>query len=375
MILPYEKMPVAVIGGGINSAVGYAHYCAMNLSNKFVVKTGTFSRNPEVNKQSGEVYGVNHPRVYDDYKQMLNKERYATNAVVILTPSDQHAEQVAYAMELGIPVICEKSLTTNSTELIKIKELEKKSFLSVVYNYVCYPMLKELKEIIKRGDLGKIQQVQAEMQQEGFLRLKNGIPMKPQSWRLVDGTVPTISLDLGVHVYSIIKTLTNETPLQVVSTENTFGNFAGVIDDVNCLVKYNNGLSCNIWLSKAALGSRNGLRVRVYGSKGSAEWYQSEPEYLKVSDNTGKTTILDRSAETSIVATDIKYNRFKVGHPAGYIEALANFYEDAYTDINNMGNPEFLHRKTFGYKESEESIILFETASRSAKKGTWEKIA
>lgn len=367
------KVPVAVMGGGLNSAVGYAHFSAINLSNKFEIVAGTFSRRSEINKKTAQTYGVSVDKLYDDYKVMLNKEKDNIGAVMILTPSNQHAEQVVYAMELAIPVVCEKSLTTDSDEMQKIKELSKTNFLSVVYNYVCYPMMKELKEMVNRGDLGKITQVQAEMQQEGFLRLRNGFPMKPQDWRLMDGKVPTISLDLGVHIYSLIKVLTKETPVETIATENTFGNFDGVIDDVNCLIKYSDGMSCNMWFSKTALGSRNGLRIRVYGTKGSAEWYQAEPEQLKMSDNTGKTYTLDRSSESSIVAASPRYNRFKVGHPSGYIEALANFYEDVYLDMENFesGIPE---RHTFGINESEECIKLFEAVSKSAKQSSWTKI-
>lgn len=367
------KIPVAVIGGGSNSAVGYAHFSAINLSNKFEIITGVFSRHTEINKNTAETYGISSSKLYEDYKVMLEKEKNNIEAVIVLTPSNQHAEQVIYAMKLGIPVVCEKSLTINSKEIKKIKALAKKNFLSVVYNYVCYPMMKELKEMVNRGDFGKIIQVQAEMQQEGFLRLKNGAPMKPQDWRLLDRDVPVISLDLGVHIYSIIKTLTRETPIEVTGTENNFGNFGGIIDDVNCLVKYSGGMVCNMWFSKTALGSRNGLRIRVYGTKKSAEWYQAEPEQLKMADNSGKVYTLDRSSEGSIVSNASRYNRFKVGHPSGYIEALANFYEDVYIDLENFENgvPD---RNTFGINESEECIKLFEAISRSSKQLSWTKI-
>lgn len=367
------KVPVAVIGGGSNSAVGYAHFSAINLSNKFEIVTGVFSRSSEINKSTAETYGISSDKLYEDYKVMLEKEKNNIDAVIILTPSNQHAEQVIYSMKLGIPVVCEKSLTINSKEIKKIKTLAKKKFLSVVYNYVCYPMMKELKEMIDRGDFGKILQVQAEMQQEGFLRLKNGMPMKPQDWRLLDGDVPVISLDLGVHIYSLIKSFTKEIPIEVVGTENNFGNFSGIIDDVNCLIKYSGGMICNIWFSKTALGSRNGLRIRVFGTKKSAEWYQAEPEQLKMADNSGKIYTLDRSSEGSIVSNSPRYNRFKVGHPSGYIEALANFYEDVYIDLENFEN-NLPDRNTFGVNESEECIKLFETVARSAKQLSWEKI-
>lgn len=368
-----NKISIAVIGGGINSAVGYAHYSAINLSNKFKIVTGTFSKNSEINKQSSEIYGVPSERLYTDYKTMLLSEKDNIEAVVILTPNNQHIEQIIYAMELHIPIICEKALTTNYNEIQRIKELENNNFISVVFNYVCYPMLKELREIIKRGELGKITQLQIEMQQEGFLRLRDGNPMKPQDWRLVDGVVPTISLDLGSHTYSIVKFLTNETPIETIATENSFGNFPNVIDDINSIINYSNDVVCNMWYSKSALGNRNGLKVRIYGTKGSAEWLQSDPEYLKMADNSGKLYTLDRSSEPCSTASKLRYNRFKVGHPAGYIEALANFYEDAFDDLENfkIGNTD---RSTFGIEESEECILLLEAISKSAKNKSWTKV-
>jgi predicted dehydrogenase len=365
-----NKISIAVIGGGMNSAVGYAHYCAINLSNKFKIVTGTFSKNTEINKQSSEVYGVPSERLYTDYKTMLLSEKDNIDAVVILTPNNQHIDQIIYAMELHIPIICEKALTTNHSEIQQIQKFGDSNFISVVFNYLCYPMLKELREIIKRGELGKITQLQIEMQQEGFLRLRDGNPMKPQAWRLVDGVVPTISLDLGSHTYSIVKFLTDEIPIETIATENNFGNFPDVIDDINSIIKYTNDVVCNMWYSKSALGNRNGLRVRIYGTKGSAEWLQSDSEYLKMADNSGKLYTLDRSSDSCSTASKLRYNRFKVGHPAGYIEALANFYEDAFDDLENfkIGNNQ---RNTFGISESEECILLLEAISKSAKSNSW----
>lgn len=370
-MMKQNKISVAVIGGGINSAVGYAHYCAMNLSNRFHIITGCFSKNKDTNLKTAEAYFVSIDKTYDNYKTMLHNERSNIDAVVILTPSNQHTDEVIYAMEIGIPVICEKALTTNLNEVQQIKSVANNQFISVVYNYICYPMLKELKNIISKGELGKIVQVQIEMQQEGFLRLRNGSPAKPQSWRLIDGIVPTISLDLGTHTYSIVKFLTGETPIEVVATQNSFGNFKGIIDDVNAIIKYSNDLVCNMWYSKTALGSRNGLRVRVYGSKGSAEWFQCEPEYLKMADNSGKIYTIDRSSENVEVASHNRYNRFKVGHPAGFIECLANFYEDTYEDLMKNDNE---NRKTYGLDESEECMKLLEGIAISAKNNCWKQI-
>jgi predicted dehydrogenase len=369
-----NKISIGIIGGGINSAVGYAHFSAINLSNKFVIKAGCFSRNAEKNNESAQIYNVDRDRLYIDYRHMLNAEKSKIDAVVILTPTNQHIEQILYAIKLGIPVICEKSLTINYTDILKIKELSDKRFCSVVFNYICYPMLKELRNIINNKKLGKINQIQIEMPQEGFLRLKNDLPVTPQNWRLVDGTIPTISLDIGTHVYSIVKFLTNEIPLEAIAIQNNFGNFDGVVDDVNAIVKYSNDVICNMWYSKSALGNRNGLRVRIYGTNGSAEWYQNEPEYLILSDNNGMVQKIDRSSTECNIANQLKYNRFKVGHPSGFIEALANFYEDVYNDLFAFINNKTINKETFGIKESEECIRLLEAISLSSKYNKWIKI-
>jgi predicted dehydrogenase len=363
-----NKLKLAIIGGGLNSAVGYAHYSAIILSNKFEIVCGNFSRNAEINRKTADVYGVN--RLYSDYKTMLLKEKDNIDMVIILTPSDQHYEQLNYAIELNIPIICEKSLITNNTELQNLKEKNSNNFIAVVFNYLCYPMLKELRAMIDKGDLGKILQLQIEMPQEGFIRYVDGKPNKPQSWRLVDGTVPTLSLDLATHTYSIIKFLTNETPIEVVAIENNFGNFDNIVDDVNCIIKYTNNIVCNMWYSKVALGNRNGLRVRIYGTNGSAEWYQLEPETLKVSDKSGKLYTIDRGSEQLMIANEFKYNRFKVGHPVGFIEALANFYEDTYDDFYRSKED----RVTFSIEQSEECIKLLEAISKSAKEKNWIQI-
>lgn len=368
-----NKLSIAVIGGGLNSAVGYAHYSAINLSNKFKIHAGCFSRNEDINKKTSSIYGVPLENLYSDYKKMLDREKDRICAVVILTPSDQHYEQVMYAINKNIPIVCEKSLTVDLSECQKIIESQMGNFISVVFNYLSYPMVKELREIVHRGNLGEIFQIQAEMQQEGFLRLKNGTPGSPQEWRLSDGGVSKISLDLGTHLYSLIKYITGNSPEEVISISNNFGNFPGVVDDVNCILKYSNKMVCNVWYSKVALGSRNGLKIRIYGTKGSAEWVQTDPEHLRISDESGNISIIDRSSDSSIVSSESRYNRFKAGHPSGFIESLANYYEDVWGDLENYmnGGKNFI---TFGTEESRECIKLLESISESSKNSSWKKI-
>lgn len=368
----YKKIPVAIIGGGINSAVGYAHYSAINLSNKFDITAGVFSRASKINNDTGKIYQINDNKIYQNYKLLLDKEKNNIQAVIILTPSTDHIDHIKEAIKNKIPVICEKPLTTNIKDAIEIKSLLKDNFLAVVYNYICYPSLIELKELIKNKKLGNITHIQLEMPQEGFSRKRNNKPIIPQKWRLKDKEIPMISLDLGIHLHSIIKYLINEKPIEIIGTSDSYGNFK-IIDNINCIINYEKNIKCNLWYGKSSIGNKNGLKIRIFGTKASAEWYQYNPEILKIADDSGKEWIINRGSDECLILNKPEYNRFKAGHPAGYIEALANFYENAAEDLNNQNNSKY-KRKTFGINQSIEGLKLFQAAQESSLKKKWIKI-
>lgn len=134
------------------------------------------------------------------------------------------------------------------------------------------------------------------MPQDSFVRLDKSLkPLRPQHLRLRDkDAVPTVSSDLVSHIQNIVYFLTNEKPTGLVATQSSAGNFSSVVDTVKCIATYTNDLSCMIWYTKAALGHRNGLRVQIYGTEGSAEWFQMNPEQLDLCDKSGQRQIVDR---------------------------------------------------------------------------------
>lgn len=365
---------IGFIGGGINSAIGRTHFIASQMDGRFKVSAGAFSRNQEINQKTGEEFGVEDDRIYNDYRKMIECERGKLDVIAVLTPTDTHEVMVKECLEAGFPVICEKSLCTSYESALKVKEYVKEThgFLCVTYNYTGYPMVRVLREKIQNGEFGKITNIIVEMPQEGYTRytLEHKKP-KPQDWRMVDYEIPTISLDLGTHLHNMIAFLTGEHPKEIVSRESSFGFFPQVIDDVLCMINYTGDIAAQMWFSKAALGNRNGLKIRVYGTGASAEWYQAEPETLKVHDKEGNIFILDRSNDKS-EGEQLRYNRFKVGHPSGFIEAYANYYwdiSDALTEYLEKGK-EASHY-LMNIDTSIEGLKLFEAAHGSAKKHQW----
>src|SRR3990170_1788229 len=141
------------IGGGINSAVGRAHYAACRMDGKFEIVAGCFSRDDAVNAATGEAFNC---RPYTSAGSMMNVHKL--DAVVVLTPTPDHNASVMFALEMGIPVICEKALAATSAqaeELCRLRE-ENNGFLAVTYNYTGYPMARELRDMILGKEFGKI---------------------------------------------------------------------------------------------------------------------------------------------------------------------------------------------------------------------------
>ena len=373
-----KPLKLGFIGGGLESAVGTTHKIASQMDNRWKLCAGCFSTDLNKNRLTAEAWQVDNDRVYSDWQALLNAGQEQLDAVVVLTPTPFHDDIVIAAIEQGYPVICEKALTTSSEKAKQISKLVavNKGYLAVTYNYTGYPMLRELRAIIERGDLGELNQIHIEMPQEGFAKIgKDNSKPRPQSWRLQDDGVPTISLGLGVHVFHLIRFLSKAKPIELIATNNTFGLFDNVVDNCMCIAKYSGNLDCQIWFSKSALGHANGLRIRVYGFLGSAEWFQQSPETLLLNDNTGKQRTLNLTSAELQLADKHRYNRFKPGHPAGFIEAFANYYYDLADSVqefkrNGSGSSPWI----FGIDDALEGLVLLEAMANSAESRSWQRV-
>jgi predicted dehydrogenase len=374
---PTQALQLGFIGGSINSAVGYSHFVSCAMDKQWRLAAGCFSKNPELNHETGKVYGVCDDRIYDTWQEMLVSEKGHLDAVVILTPTPAHFESVMACMHANIPVICEKSLATNSAQVQAILNLrnELNGFLAVTYNYSGYPMLRELAKRICDGKLGKILHFQAEMPQEGFIRVDSqGNKPTPQSWRLSDGDIPTLYLDLAVHLHQIIYYLIGQKPVELVSDQNHYGWFSGVVDNASCLCRYTDDVQGQLWFSKSALGHRNGLKIRIYGDQGSAEWVQLNSEEIMLSYVDGRREILDRASAVE-VSNQRRYNRFKAGHPAGFVEAFANLYSDIAEGLRQYKrNGEWRSSEVFSAELSLEGMHFLEAMVSSAKSKAWQVV-
>lgn len=371
-----EPLKLAFIGGGIDSAIGYTHYIASQMDHLFTVTSGCFSRKDEINKKTALTWGIEDKHLYSSWENLLEKEINYVDAVVVLTPTPNHYEMIMKALNLGYSIISEKALATTYQEGLEItkKVEEKKAFFAVTHNYTGYPMLRELQNMIENDKLGKITHINIEMPQESFVRLVNGNKPSPQSWRLDDDKIPGVSLDLGTHLQHMVYFLTNENPTELVADESTFGCFENIIDNVMTISRYESGMRVNMWYGKSSIGHRNGLRVRIYGTKGSSEWFQMNPEELTFQAINGNRFIIDRASSNISISNQQRYNRFKAGHPAGFVEAFGNLYFDIAQKLRQYkkdGN----HKIDWSYDAKQATIGLevFEAIQLSSKENRWIK--
>ena len=370
-----RSLRMAFIGGALNSAVGRTHTIATQMDGRFELVSGCFSTDPQTNLDTAQQWGVSPARTHRTWEELLIREKGQIDVVVVLTPTPSHYEIVTRSLASGYPVICEKALATTSEEAAKIREeLENtEGFLAVTYNYTGYPILRELRSRIQRGELGRVQQCHIEMPQEGFARLgrDDSLP-SPQAWRLVDRRIPTLALDLGVHVHQMIGFLTSQRPMRVTALSNRFGHFEQVVDNTMALAHYSDNIDCHIWYGKTSLGNCNGLRVRVYGDAAGAEWYQMNPEVLMISDVRGEKRIIERSSSDLGCAHELRYNRFKPGHPSGFLEAFANHYHDIADSLEAHLRGEGLKSEfVFGIDEAQEGLEMLTAIHDSTRQRRW----
>ena len=369
-----EPLKLAFIGGSIESAIGYTHFIACQMDHLFVLSAGCFSRNERINQDTALACGVKKQHLYLDWQELLLNEKENVDAVVILTPTPCHHSMIMKALDLGYAIISEKALASSYEEGIEIlkKVEEKKAFFAVTHNYTGYSMIREMRQMIVDDRFGKVTHINIEMPQESFGRLYDGNEAKPQSWRLENGDIHGISLDLGTHLQHMIYFLTGENPSELVSDESTFGFFDHIVDNISCLLRYPSGMRTQMWYGKVSIGHRNGLRIRIYGSKGSAEWFQMNPEELVFNTINGDRMIIDRASSNISVSNQPRYNRFKAGHPSGFIEAFGNLYFDIYHKLKKYQNSGE-HKIDWSYNALQASIGLkvFQSMALSNKEKKW----
>ena len=367
-----NKLKIGFIGGGITSTIGQTHFAASGLDGIWQIDSGLFSRNRFNNIKTQKNWNILPSRTYISLNKFISEEKNKLDAVIVLTPTPKHYEIISKLIKKNIPIICEKPIVDSLNQAKQLNNLIKKNnnFLTVTYNYTGYPMVRELRHRIINGELGKIKQIHFEMPQDVFSRKIS----KPQKWRLKDTKIPTICLDLGVHLHNLAFFILQREPKKVLANFYNNSKYKNLTDNVLLWLEYNNGIKGSFWMSKTAIGYRNGLRLRIFGEKASAEWMQKNPEELYLSYNNGIRQTIDRGSKC-LIANKSRYNRYRPGHPAGFIEAFANLYYDIAENLISFNKNKINKNDyTFDLDHSLRGLELFSSSCKSNNSRRWQTI-
>ncbi|HVU22891.1 MAG TPA: Gfo/Idh/MocA family oxidoreductase [Opitutus sp.] len=341
MKLP-RKLRMGMVGGGRGAFIGSVHRMAARLDGEIELVAGCFSADPAKSKKSGEDFFLDPSRVYATYDEMARAEAalpadQRIDFVSIVTRNNTHFAVAKTFLEAGFHVVCDKPLCFTLKEGLKLREVVKKSgkVFALTHNYTGYPMVKEAREWVRSGKLGKLLKVVAEYPQGyAITALDNQADGAISNWRM-DPSVAGVSNcmgDIGTHAHNLVRYITGLEVEQICAELSTFIPGRPLDDDGNCLVRFTGGAKGIIYASQVSNGDENNLNIRVYGTKGSLEWHQENPNEL-VFKRADAPPVVSRRGNNYLSAAAQGATRTPFAHPEGFIEAFANVYRAAATAI------------------------------------------
>jgi predicted dehydrogenase len=325
---------MGMVGGGPGAFIGPVHRIAAELDGKIELVAGAFSQSPERSREAGESYGIDPERAYANYVEMIETERKRADSidfVAIVTPNHLHLPVAKAAFEAGFPVMSDKPATATYAEALELEMAVAKSGLpyGLTHTYAGYALVREARALCGSGELGQVRKIAVEYLQGWLSRPIETTGQKQATWRAdpaLSGPGGCIG-DIGTHAFHLVEYVTglkvqslNATLLSVVPGRR-------VDDDCSAILRLDNGAGGVLMTSQIAAGEGNGLRLRVYGERGSIDWKQEDPNRLRVKWLDGPEEI--RHAAGSYLSGDAKaVTRLPGGHPEGYLEAFAVLYRE-----------------------------------------------
>ncbi|TWF45247.1 putative dehydrogenase [Chitinophaga polysaccharea] len=333
-----RKLRMGMIGGGKDAFIGAIHRIAANMDGLIELVAGALSINNEIAVESGKMLFLDPERTYLDFKTMLTKEAAMPadkrmDFVTIVTPNFAHFEPAMMALDLGFNVVIEKPITFSLEEAKQLKAKVEATGLTLLltHTYTGYPMVKQARQMVKDGALGKIRKVWVEYPQGWLSKLSEREGNAQAAWR----TDPKKSGksgcmgDIGTHAANLAEYISGAKIEKLCADLNILVPGRALDDDGAVLLRFDNGAAGVLMASQVAAGEENALKIRVYGEKGGLEWAQHEPNTLLVKWLDKPTEIYRAGGGYTFQSSYMTHNtRTPGGHPEGYLEAFGNLYRN-----------------------------------------------
>jgi predicted dehydrogenase len=334
-----RKLRMGMVGGGKHAFIGAVHRIAANMDGLIELICGALSLHPEIAKESGEMLFLPKDRTYLSYEEMISNESKMPadkriDFITIVTPNNAHFGPAMLALENGFNVVIEKPMTFTLEEA---KALQKKVDetglqLCLTHTYSGYPMIKQARDMVQSGVLGKPRKIVVEYLQGWLSKLSEKEGNKGAAWR----TDPSKSGkagcmgDIGTHAAHLAEYVSGLKITQLCANLNVVVPGRMLDDDGNVLLRFENDVSGILVASQIAAGEENNLKLRIYGEKGGIEWGQQEPNTLMVKWQDEPAQILRAGGNYPNILSKAAIDNCRTpgGHPEGYLEAFGNIYRN-----------------------------------------------
>ena len=328
-----NKLRYGMVGGGQGAFIGDVHRKSIALDGLAELVAGCFSRSAENTLETGKALDISPDRCYKTFEEMAEAEAKRPDKidyVVIVTPNNTHFAIAKAFLNQGIHVACDKPLTFEVAEAQELVDLAKKNKLlfCVTYTYTGYPAVKQIREMISKGDIGDIRFVNAEYPQEWLATPLEKTGSKQAGWRAdpnFSGKSNCLG-DIGSHIESMISYTTGLRIKSVCARLDKIVEGRVLDDNASIMVEFENGAKGLYWSSQIAVGYDNALRIRIFGSKGTIQWSQELPNYIDIFKMGQPKENWSRGRDGFYPHAQ-GYSRIPAGHPEGFFEALANIYK------------------------------------------------
>ena len=331
-----RKIRYGMVGGGRGAFIGGVHRIAAAIDQQIELVCGAFSSDPEKSKASGADLFLPASRCYGTYEEMIKAEKalpadQRMDFISIVTPNHMHFPPAKMALENGFHVLSDKPATFNLAESKELVSIVKKSGLlyGLTHNYTGYPLVKQAREMVASGKLGKIRKVVVEYPQGWLATNLEASGQKQAGWRTdpkQSGAGGCVG-DIGTHAENLAEYITGLHIKELAADLTSFVEGRQLDDDVNVLLRFDNGAKGVLHSSQISVGEENNLNIRVYGEIGSLEWHQKEPNTMLVKWMDQPMQVF-RTANGYLCPEALAAGRTPPAHPEGYLEAFANIYKN-----------------------------------------------
>ncbi len=374
-----NKLSLGIVGGGPKSWIGHVHRISARFDDKYKIVAGVFSRNSKLSISFGKTLGISKDRCYSNFKEMALKESKRDDGiqvVSIMTPPSSHQIIAEKFIEKNINIISDKPFAGNldqAQKLYKKIKSNKNIKYALTHNYSAYPMVREAKVLIEKGKIGKIEYVNVEYIQDWSdgtkINVKNA--KKILKWKIDNKIVGASAVlnEIGTHAYHLATYISGLKGEKIFADIKQISKKIKMDDSAQVMINFTNGAKGMFWTSVMAKGGVYGLRIRIFGSKGSLEWVQNDPNYLKLNPDRGAVRYLERGFHNAELSK--KFSRIKFGHPEGYLDAFANIYREFADSLKNRSKKRYFYPNE---DEGLETAKFINACKVSSKNKRWVKI-